>query len=120
MNEAVKWTLAYLGTGLLVATLFGCWCRLGRWSDHLSEYELEGLWAALLLWPLVILALPVAAAMAAADVIQNTSWWKRLPDSKDLYPVEWLFCWPTKLYELWRRRNDRRKENGEGDGDGDK
>lgn len=110
----LKWVLGYLGIGLAVATAFGCWCKSGSWHDHLADFDLEGLWTAFLLWPLAILALPVIAVMTAVEMLKDTEWWKKLPDSKDLYPVEWLFCWPVKLYELWRRRHDRRKEAEDG------
>jgi len=113
--EAVKWVLGYLGIGLAVATAFGCWCKLGSWHDHLMDCDLEGLWMTFLLWPLVVLAFPIFVIITVFEELEKSQWWQKLPDSKDLYPVEWLFCWPVKLYELWRKRHDGRKEDGDGD-----
>ena len=109
----LKWVLEYLGIGLAVATAAGCYCKSGSWHNHLADYELEGLWVAFMLWPLVVLALPIVIVAAAFEELSTTKWWQKLPDSKDLYPVEWLFCWPVKLYELWRNHNGQNKRHHE-------
>lgn len=107
MSETVEWALAYFGAGLFVATAFGCWCK-GR-DRHLADGDLAAILLVLMVWPIVVLAVPVALCVLAFETVKTTKWWKKLPDSDDMYPVEWLFCWPVKLYELWRKRHGRQK-----------